>query len=49
MYQAMSNDINSHWCNLTLVGWFWVTKMCLWASKISKICLFGSLTGQATS
>ena len=36
------------WCNLTVVWQFWVTKVCLWASKISKKCLFGCLTGQVT-
>ena len=38
-----------HWCNLTLAKRFWVTKVCLWASKISRMCLFGHLTGWATS
>ena len=36
-------------CNLTLVLWFWATKVCLWVRKISKICLLGHLTGRATS
>ena len=36
------------WCNLTLAQQFWATKVCLRASKVSKICPFGSLTGQAT-
>ena len=40
---------NSQWRNLTLVRRFWTTNMCLWASKISKICLFGFPTGRATS
>ena len=31
----------------SLTRWFWATKVCLRASKISKICLFGCLTGQA--
>ena len=29
------------WCNLTLVRRFWATKVCLRASKISKIYVFG--------
>ena len=33
------------WCNLTFSRRFWVTKVCLRASKISKICLFGCPTG----
>ena len=33
-------------CNLT---WFWATKVCLQASKVSKICLFSHPTGRATS
>ena len=37
------------WCNLTLTRWFWGTKVCLQVSKISKICQFGCLTGQATT
>ena len=36
-------------CNLTLAWWFWATKVCLQASKISKICLFGRPNGWATS
>ena len=36
------------WCNLILAWWFWATKVCLRASKISQICLFGHPTGQAT-
>ena len=39
----------SQWCNLILTQRFWVTKVCLWESNISKICLFGRPTGQATS
>ena len=27
------------WCNVTLTWQFWVTKVCLWVSKTSKICL----------
>ena len=37
------------WCNLTLARRFWATKVCLRASKISKICLFDCPTGRATS
>ena len=37
------------WCNLTFSRRFWATKVCLRASKISKICLFGCPTGWATS
>ena len=37
------------WCNVTLARRFWATKMCLWASKISKIRLIGRATGQVTS
>ena len=37
------------WCNLTFTWQFWATNVCLWASKISKICLFGCPTGWATS
>ena len=36
------------WCNLTLARWFWATKVCLRASKISKICQFGRSTGRET-
>ena len=36
------------WCNLTLARWFWTTKVCLQASKISKICQFGHANGQVT-
>ena len=39
----------SQWCNLTFAQQLWATKVCLWASKISKICLIGCLTGRATS
>ena len=39
---------NNQWCNLTLYGRFWVTKMCLRVSKIYKICLFGCATERAT-
>ena len=28
------------WCNLTLAWWFWATKVCLWASKISKMSVW---------
>ena len=42
-------DSLTQWCNLTLAWRFWATKVCRQASKISKICLFGHLTGQATS
>ena len=41
-------QINKQWCNLTLTQRFWATKVCLWASKVSKICLSGCLTRQAT-
>ena len=34
------------WCNLTLTQWFWVTKVCLWMGKISKICLLVAQLGQ---
>ena len=44
-----TQQIVYHWCDLTLAQWFWGTKMCLWASKISKIHLFGRPTGWATS
>ena len=37
------------WCNQTLARWFWATRMCLRASKNSKICLFGYQAGCATS
>ena len=37
------------WCKLTLVWRFWVTKVCLQASEISKICWFSHPTGRATS
>ena len=37
------------WYNLTLAPRFWATKVCLQASKISKICLFGHPTGRVTS
>ena len=40
---------NSQWCNPTLSLRFRATKMCLRASKISKICLFGCPTGRETS
>ena len=45
------NGVNkqNQWCNLTLTWRFWATKECLWASNISKICLFGRSTRQATS
>ena len=36
------------WCNLTFARWFWATKVCLWARKISKVCLFGHPTGPVT-
>ena len=42
------NSLYHQWCNLTLAWQFWVTKVCLLASKISKISLFGRPTGQAT-
>ena len=29
--------------------WFWMTKVCLQVREIPKICLFGCLTGWATS
>ena len=35
------------WCNLTLAQWFWASLVCLRASEISQICLFGRPTGQA--
>ena len=41
--------VTRQWCNLTLFSRFWATKMCLWASKISKICLFSRPTERATS
>ena len=37
------------WCNLTLASRSWATKVCLQASKVSKICLFGYPTGRANS
>ena len=37
------------WCNLIIAPRFCATKVCLQASEISKICLFGHPTGQATS
>ena len=37
------------WCNLTLARRFWTTNMCLWASKVSKICMFGWSTGRGNS
>ena len=40
---------NSQWCKLTLAQRFWVTKVVLWASKITKTCLLGCPTRQATS
>ena len=40
---------NSQWCNLTLARRFWATKVCLWTSKIFKICLFGCPTRRAVS
>ena len=39
---------NNQWCNLTLSRRFWATKVCLWASKYSKICLFNYPTERAT-
>ena len=52
-YECMKNTEAairfSQWCNLKLAPRFWTTKVCLQASKISKICLFGHPTGQATS
>ena len=36
-------------CNLPLTQGLWATKVYLRASKVSKICLFGHQTGQATS
>ena len=36
------------WCYLTLTWRFWVTKVCLWLSKTSKICLFSYPNGGAT-
>ena len=39
---------NNQWCNLTLSRPFWATKVCLRASKIPKICLFGCLTEWTT-
>ena len=36
-------------CNLTPACRFWATKVCLWASKIFKLYLFGRMIGQATS
>ena len=41
--------IVDEWCNLTLTRWIWATKVYLRARKISKICLFGCLSGRATS
>ena len=43
------NNSLSQWCNLTLARQFWRTKVCLWVSKISKICLFGRTTRPAPS
>ena len=37
------------WRDLTLVQRFWATKVCLWASKIAKIRLFGRPIGRVTS
>ena len=36
-------------CNLPLTQGLWATKLYPRASKVSKICLFGHQTGQATS
>ena len=44
-----NNLILIHSCNVTPARRFWVTKVCLRASKISKICLFGYPTRRATS
>ena len=40
--------VSMQWCNLTLARRFWATKVCLRASKISKICLFGGPTRRET-
>ena len=45
--QYGSNHI-VQWCELTLAQRFWATNVCLRASKISQICLFGRPTGRAT-
>ena len=44
-----NNLVLIHSCSATPARRFWVTKVCLLASKISKICLFGYPTRQATS
>ena len=46
--RANNNIDSTQWCNLMLARWFWATELCLWASKISNIRLFGRPTGQAT-
>ena len=52
MFQWVDNRafiiLELQWYNLTLAWWFWVIKVCQQVSKISKICLFGCLTGWAT-
>ena len=45
---TFQSGYTNQWCNLTLAWHFWATKVCLWASKTSKICQLGCLTGQAT-
>ena len=47
-WSTFQSGYTNQWCNLTLARHFWATKVCLWASKTSKICLFGCPTGQAT-
>ena len=34
-----ASKIVMQWCNLILTWWFWATKVCLRAGKISKICV----------
>ena len=48
-FMLKGKSLLEQWCNLTLAQRFWTTKVCLWESKISKTCLFGHLTVQATS
>ena len=40
---------NNQCCNLALAWRFWATKVCVRASKIPKLCLFGCPTDRATS
>ena len=41
-----ASKIVMQWCNLILTWWFWATKVCLWAGKISKICFVAWLGEQ---